>query len=98
MSAVSDSQQGISFIYTNFYDHYKNLSSARGVVLKTESVPTLAEVSVVTSEQQQDLSSWVHQTKSEGKKDLALHLRELREARKRFTYLLAEVEDLLKRE
>ena len=103
MSATKDSQHGISFIYTNFYDHYKNLSQTKGIVLKSSlapshSAPTPAQVSIVSFEQQQSLDSWVQQSKSTSKQNLAQDLRELRESRKRFAYLLAEIEDMLKRE
>jgi hypothetical protein len=109
MSAFKDPHQATTFIYSNFYDIYrkskleslKQKELATGVVLKSRSLtetPSIAEVRVVSSKQAEELSHWSHAKPETGKKEMALHLRDLRDARKRLVFLMAELEELLKRE
>ena len=98
MSAVRDSQHAVSFVYTNLYEHYKSMNNARGVILKAKTAPTPATVSVMDSQQQKDLGEWVQKSKDHCRQEMAKTLRELREARKRFNYLLTEVSDLINRD
>jgi hypothetical protein len=109
MSAIKDPQQATTFIYSNFYQLYRKgkldklqqKELASGVVLKSRSVtetPGVAEVRVVNSQQAEDLSKWTHAQPNEGKKDMAAHLKSLRDARKRLMFLMSELDELLKRE
>jgi len=105
MSAVKDPQQATTFIYTNFYNLYRkskieaeaNKEVVKGLVLKSHSVtqhptfnPSVAEVRVVSSHQMEQLSHWSHS-------NMSTHLRSLNESRKRLKFLMAEIDDLLKR-
>lgn len=107
MSAIKDPTQNTTFIYSNFYQIYRKgkmqsqqqQELAKGIVLKSHSVietPAVAEVRVVSSKQTEELSQWAGNA-SEGKKDMAAHLRTLRDARKRLNFLMNEMEELLKR-
>ena len=107
MSAVKDSQQNVTFVYSNFYQIYRKgkvqveaqKELAKGVVLKSHSVvetPAVAEVRVVSSQQTEELRQW-STNETESKKDMAANLRQLRDARKRLNFLMSEMEELLKR-
>ena len=113
MSAIKDPEQATTFIYSNFYQLYrteklkekleklKQKEVASGVVLKSRSIteaPSLAEVSVVSAEQADEFRKWAHEQTSTGKKDMATHLKSVREARKRRVYLMNELNELLNRE
>jgi hypothetical protein len=105
MSAVRDSSQASTFIYTNFYNLYRkskiqaeaNKEVVKGLVLKSHSVtehpafnPTVSEVRVVSPQQMEQLSHWSHSK-------MSTHLRSLNESRKRLKFLMAEVDDILKK-
>lgn len=106
MSAFKDSQQNITFVYSNFYHLYRKgklqaeaqKELAKGLVLKSHSVtetPSVAEVRVVNSRQSEEIQRW--STQSSSKKDMASNLRSLRDARKRLNFLMSELDELLKR-
>ena len=99
MPAERDPQQGMTFIYSNFYQLYrqgklqaKNPSPdlAKGIVLQPVEVKTLNPSTT------SDFKKWSHH-EDEVKKNLVSHVRSLRETRKRLTFLMAEVDAILKR-
>jgi len=109
MSAVKDPAQATTFIYSNFYQLYRKSKleaqdhheTVKGLVLKTHSItknpgfttlPTasVAEVRVISPHQMEQLSHWSHA-------GMSSHLRSLNESRKRLKYLMAEIDDLLKK-
>jgi hypothetical protein len=68
-------------------------------VLKTNSIidtPSIAEVKVVSSRQTEDIKRWA-QFDGQAKSDLASQVRALRDARKRLSFLLSEIDQILKR-
>ncbi len=88
MAAVRDPKQAITFAPHPL---------ALGLVLKSRAVPTHAPVNVVNADEQKNLTEWVQITKDPRRQQLARQLKELRQARKRFAYLIAELEGLLSR-
>jgi|GEM_PF-2750354 len=100
MSATRDRSQNASFVFTSIYHLYQREKSKqdretgllKAVVLKTP------EVSAISSEDQESLSSWVRNETRTGRKNLGSHLRELRETRKKLSFMLQELDDLLKRD
>ena len=101
MSAVRDSAQATTFIYTNFYNLYRNTKLAaesknelaKGLVLKSHSItenPTVAEVKVVSPQQMEQLSHWSHS-------NINSSFRSLRESRKRLNFLMTEIDEILKK-
>jgi hypothetical protein len=108
MSAAKDPNQNTTFIYSNFYHLYRKgkLANqakeelARGVVLKSNSIietPKPAEVHVVSSHQTEALSAWTHAETHSAKKELAEHLLTLRDARKKLSFMMQEIDELLRR-
>lgn len=103
MSAERDNQQGMTFIFSNFYQLYrqgkidadsKHEPVAKGKVLKAHSVtetPVPAEVRVMDSHQTQEWSKWANH------KNVREHLRSLREAKQRLKFLTQELDEMLKR-
>ena len=101
MSAVRDSAQATTFIYTNFYNLYRkskfeavaNQELAKGMVLSSHSItanPTVSEVRVVSPEQMEQLSHWSHSS-------INSNFRSLRESRKRLNFLMSEINEILKK-
>jgi len=101
MSAVRDSAQATTFIYTNFYNLYRKSKMeavskqelAKGLVLKSHSItenPTVAEVKVVSQLQMEQLSHWSHSS-------INSNFRSLRESRKRLNFLMTEIDEILKK-
>jgi hypothetical protein len=101
MSAVRDSAQGTTFIYTNFYNLYRKSKLdavakkelASGLILKSHSItenPTAAEVKVVSPQQMEQLSHWSHSNVNSS-------YRALRESRKRLNFLMSEIDEILKK-
>ncbi len=101
MSAMRDSAQGTTFIYTNFYNLYRKTKLeaesqkelAKGLVLKSHSItenPSVAEVRVVSPEQMEQLSHWSHS-------NVNSNFRSLRESRKRLNFLMSEIDEILKK-
>lgn len=108
MSATRDHSQNTKFVFSNFYHLYLKGkvnesaadSLAKGIVLKASNkieIPTLAEVRVVSSQQFDELKSWSQNNLKQERKNTATHLRNLRDSRKRLSYLMQEVDDILKR-
>lgn len=97
MSASRDTKQAASasFISSNFYEHYKNLAHAKGIILKSE-VPSIGQVKIVTPEHQRDLNEWAEHSKEIGKRGISQSLLELRESRKRLMYLVSELNEIVK--
>jgi hypothetical protein len=99
MSATRDQNQATTFIYSNFYELYRNqkglkteTSVTSGVLLKAGTVRS------VTAEDAKALGSWSRaEDLHHGKKSLAQQLAELRQARKRLSFLLNEMDELLKK-
>lgn len=101
MSAVRDSAQATTFIYTNFYNLYRKSKMdavaknelASGLILKSHSItenPVMAEVKVVSPQQMEHLSHWSHSSVNSS-------YRALRESRKRLKFLMSEIDEILKK-
>jgi hypothetical protein len=96
MSAVRDQNQNTTFIFSNFYHIYRKSKLeaqlknelAKGVVLKSSELSTAKEV--------EEFSIWSHGETQAGKREMASHLRSLREARKRLHYMMQELDSILK--
>lgn len=113
MSAERDNQQGMTFIYSNFYQLYRKAKIEKeakdaakaltGKVLKTHSVtetPVPAEVRVISSQQTDAWSQWAKNKNVEQASKLhnvREHLKSLREAKARLKFLSEELEEILKR-
>ena len=108
MSATRDQSQNTKFVFSNFYHLYLKGKMAesvtapivKGLVLKAKVIvetPAMAEVRVVTSHQHEELKSWSENNLNQERKSVAGHLRGLRDARKRLSFLMQEVDDILKR-
>ena len=108
MSAVRDTSQNTTFIFSNFYHLYRKgklqaqakNELAKGIVLKSNSVtetPKEALVNVAQTQKTEELSNWSHFEMESAKREVAHHLRTLRESKKRLTYLMQEIDELLKR-
>jgi hypothetical protein len=108
MSATKDGTQSTLFIYSNFYQLYLKGKEARlpkselttGMVLKTrasEAAPAPAEVRVVSPAETEAFAEWTSGKSSPGRSDLAQQLQTLRQARKRLTYMMQEIDEILKR-
>ena len=99
MSATRDSSQNSTFIYSNLYELYLKEKSregeatglTKGLVLKT------SEPRAVSKEESEAIQNWASHGSEPGKKNLASHLLELRDARKRLSFLISEMDELLKR-
>ena len=107
MSAVRDQSQNTKFIFANFYHLYlqgklaavQPDAPAKGIVLKTNptpSMPQLAEVRVVTNPSTEEMKKFA-MARDAGRKDLSQNLKGLQDARKRLSFLLQEVDEILKR-
>ncbi len=101
MSAVRDSAQATTFIYTNFYNLYRKSKMesqasapvAKGLVLKSHAItqnPSVAEVKVVSPVQMEQLGHWSHSSVNS-------NFRSLRESRKRLNFLMTEIDEILKK-
>ena len=111
MSAERDQQQGMTFIYSNFYQLYrqgkfdgsKHEVLAKGKILKVLShteTPVPAEVHVINSQQTEEWSNWAHQKGSKSGSrfhGMREHLRSLREAKNKLKFLSEELDEILKR-
>jgi len=99
MSATRDQNQATTFLYSNFYDLYRNQKGPKtessvtsGILLKTGSVRS------VSPEESKALGSWSRaEDLQHGKKSLAQQLSDLRQARKRLSFLMNEMDELLKK-
>jgi hypothetical protein len=99
MSASRDHTQNATFIFSSFYGLYQKAKTqsanpsdlTKGVVLKTSDIQT------VSQDDQAAFSSWARNETSTGKKNLASHLLELRQARKKLSFMIQEMDELLKR-
>lgn len=99
MSASRDPQNQIEVLedqklYTNFYEHYRNLS--QGMVLKTK--PISVQVQNIAPSFVQDLNKWIMDEHHQGKQSLSHQLNSLRNSSRRLKYLLSEMDELLKRD
>ncbi len=101
MSATRDSSQNATFVFSNFYQLYQKEKSKfrdesspiKGVVLAPK-----VEAAAVSPSDQESYREWATNEVQAGKKSLAADLLELRNARKKLTFLIQEMDDLLKRE
>jgi hypothetical protein len=80
----------------------KSSTEARGRVLKPAlnrslPLPVPAEVCVVDEEESRHFSSWASAEIRSAKSDLARELLTLRDARKRLSFMMKEIDVLLKR-
>ena len=99
MSASRDQSQTAPFIISHFYELYREKNAARnegspasGLVLKSGCVRS------VSAEESKAIGSWSRaEDIHHGKKSLATQLSELRSARKRLSFLIQEVDELLKK-
>ena len=107
MSATKDQNAALTFNYSNFYHLYRNgklqqEQIAKGMVLKANGLtqnPLQVEVRISTVSNTEALTSWSQcKTENHPKNELANSIKSLREARKRLTFLMSELDDLLKRE
>ena len=110
MSATRDTEQNTKFIFSNFYHLYLQSKAAKtgtpsdpatGIVLRTRSLtetPAPAQVHVVSSHGNESLKKWVNSEVASGRDSLALQIQNLRTARKRLSYLMQEIDEILKRE
>jgi hypothetical protein len=110
MSATRDTEQNTKFIFSNFYHLYLQSKAAKagmasdpvsGMVLRTRSVtetPIPAQVHVASSHGNESLKKWVNSEVEGGRSSLALQISNLRTARKRLSFLMEEIDDILKRE
>ncbi|MBS1958901.1 MAG: hypothetical protein JST80_05465 [Bdellovibrionales bacterium] len=113
MSAERDNQQGMTFIYSNFYQLYRKAKIEKeahaaakaltGKVLKTAAItetPVPAEVRVINSQQTDAWAQWA-KNKNVGQAsklhNVREHLKQLREAKSRLKFLSDELEEILKR-
>jgi hypothetical protein len=103
MSAERDQQQGTKFIYSNFYQLYRQgklqaetakEDLIKGKVLRahTTEAPIPAEVQVIHSKTSADWSKW-----ASPRSDVRDHLKQLREIRQRLKFLSDELDEVLKR-
>jgi hypothetical protein len=101
MSATRDSSQNATFVFSNFYHLYQKEKSKlrdesspiKGVVLAQK-----VEATAVSSSDQESYRQWATNEVQAGKKGLASDLLELRNARKKLSFLIQEMDELLKRE
>jgi hypothetical protein len=113
MSAERDNQQGMTFIYSNFYQLYRqgkieadsrHEPVAKGKILKVHSrteTPVPAQVCVASQEQTAEWAQWAagRDSSTEASKinGVREHLRSLREAKARLKFLTQELDEILKR-
>ncbi len=106
MSAAKDPSQNSLFIYSNFYHLYLKGKSvtkpeaAKGVVLKTaraEEFPAPAEVRVVSPAESESFSGWTSGEAGPARNEIAQQLLTLRQARKRLSFMMQEIDEILKR-
>jgi len=99
MSATRDTSETTQIIFSRFHELYRNQkaeaprsSPALGLVLKSGCVRS------VSPEEVKALGSWSRAEDIEhGKKSLAARLSELRSTRKRLSFLMTELDELLKK-
>ena len=100
MSASRDHSQSSAFLYSSFYELYlkakysENLRSglAKGVVLKR------AEVKTISREDADSIHEWMMFGNQEVRKHINPHLNTLQEAGKRLSFMVHELDELLKRD
>ncbi len=106
MSAAKDPSQNSLFIYSNFYHLYLKGKSvtkpeaAKGVVLKAaraEEFPAPAEVRVVSQAESETFSGWTSGEAGPARNEIAQQLLTLRQARKRLSFMMQEIDEILKR-
>ena len=107
MSAVRDQSQNTKFVFANFYHLYlqgklaaiQPDSLAKGLVLKTNSTPSMpqmADVRVITNPSSEEMTNFA-MARDAGRKDMTKNLKGLQDARKRLSFLMQEVDEILKR-
>ncbi len=106
MSAAKDPSHNSLFIYSNFYHLYLKGKSvakpeaAKGMVLKAaraEDLPAPAEVRVVSQAETEAFSGWTSGEAGPARNEIAQQLLTLRQARKRLSYMMQEIDEILKR-
>ncbi len=98
MSATRDSSETTPILFTRFHERYRNQQAAKnpgnpasGLVLKSGCVRS------VSPEETRAIGTWSRAEDIRlGKKSLALQLAELRSTRKRLSFLIHEMDELLK--
>jgi hypothetical protein len=101
MSASRDSSQKAAFVFSNFYHLYQKENTkpkAESEPLKGVVLSGKADLTVVSPHDQENYKKWIAGEVREGKKGLASDLLELRKARKKLSFLIQEIDDLLKRD
>jgi hypothetical protein len=101
MSATRDSSQNATFVFSNFYNLYQKEKSKirdesspiKGIVLAQK-----AEATAISPSNQDSNRQWAMNEVQAGKKSLAADLLELRNARKKLSFLIQEMDELLKRD
>jgi hypothetical protein len=106
MSAAKDSSQPSFFIYSNFpHLALKGKSIAqpeltKGMVLKSaraEALPAPAEVRVVSQAETEAFAGWTSGEAGSARSGVAQQLLTLRQARKRLSFMMQEIDEILKR-
>ncbi len=106
MSAAKDSSQPSFFITSNFHHLYLKGTSAakseaaKGVVLKSgraEELPAPAEVRVVSPAETEAFAGWASGETGMARTGVAQQLLTLRQARKRLSFMMQEIDEILKR-
>ncbi len=108
MSAIKDPSQNTTFIFSNFYHLYRKGKIAsqpkadlvKGVVLKPAVVQNIekeVEVKVSAPAQSEEIANWSHFEMESAKRQVAHHLRSLRESKRRLSFLMQEIDEILKR-
>jgi hypothetical protein len=110
MSATRDTETHSKFIFSNFYHLYLQSKAAKaadsadhlkGAVLRAGRVteaPVPAQVTVISSHEQESLKKWATHETSESRTSMAEQIKTLRNARKRLNFLMSEIDDILKRD
>ncbi len=98
MSASHDPKQPSTFIYPSFYELYRKESGSPGDGLLTGKVLRTNDPRWVSPSENQQLTEWsMNETGNSPKKSMAKTLNDLRQARKKLNFMIAEMDELIKR-
>jgi hypothetical protein len=98
MSASHDPKQPRTFLYPSFYELYRRESGSPGDAPLTGKVLRTNDPRWISPSENQQLSDWTHsEYENSPKKRMAKTLHELRQARKKLNFMIAEMDELIKR-
>lgn len=109
MPAERDSSQGTTFIYSNFYQLYRQgklqaetqkEGLMKGKILRTfrqVETPVPAEVQVIQSKTSADWNRWVQSESTHARTEVRNSMKQLRDLSQRLKFLSEELDELLKR-